>query len=266
MKYVQRDFCKALAARLKGVDELKEAHIVVEDMADAYAEIQKASTGVVVAIAAVGHTRGTDASLAGRLDFEIICSEKPRVNRAGGRKDFLSAAHAAEIVAVTLDNAAFDGLGSVIYDAMDRRDEEDRAQMAVSLHAEQSLDPSEAVSWGIADGLQAYGRIITRRVARKGVAVFEPGRDGNDRYIGVRNRHLAIDLTANVVTATDVFPDIGETFTCPVKGKAVTFFCTASDTTEGVTDRTQIHLAGRTVTGHELTKGKDNANTCTRNG
>ena len=251
MTFVSREFCRRLAETLAAVPELREARVIVEDMADVDAAIQRATVGVVIAIATTGHTRGNDASLAGRLDFEILCAEKPKVNRAGGRRDFLSQGQAAEIVAATLDHLQVEGFGTVVYDAMDRRDEGDLAQTAVTLHAEQSLDPAEALCWGLADGLQAYGRIVTRRIQRQGAVVFEPDRRGNDRYVGVRNRHLAVDITANVVTDTDDFPEIGDVFTCPVKGVRTAFRCTLSESTEGAGERTQIHLAGRTLPAKE---------------
>ena len=93
--YVQRDFCCRIAKALEAVDALHGAKIVVEDLGDVDAEITKASVGVVVAIAATGHARGNGSTLSGRLDIDVLCSERPKVNRAGGRKDFLSAQNAA---------------------------------------------------------------------------------------------------------------------------------------------------------------------------
>ena len=255
-EYVQRDFCCRIAKALEAVDALHGAKIVVEDLGDVDAEITKASVGVVVAIAATGHARGNGSTLSGRLDIDVLCSERPKVNRAGGRKDFLSAQNAAEIVARALDHLKIEGFGTLVYESMRRQDEGDRAQTFVALHAEQSIDPSQALCWGLADGSQAYGEIVTRRVVRNGTPVFEAGRDGADRWTATRNRHLAIDITANVPVGTEELPDIGDAFTCPVNGVMTTFVCTASDDTETVNEKKTLHLAGRTMPGITPKKGQ----------
>lgn len=254
-QFVQRSFCRAIAEVLKSDPDLAAATVVVEDMADVEAEIEKNRLGVVVVIACTGHRRESGSTLSGPLELNILCSEKPRVNRAGGRKDFLSAQAAAECVALALDYRKIDGYGTVVYESMARQDEGDKAQTVVTLNAEQSIDPRKALCWGLADGSQAYGEIVTRKVVRNGTPVFEPGRDGADRWVGVRNRFLSIELTANVPVGTADVPDIGDPFTCPVRGRTTSFVCTASDDAESVDGRKTIHLAGRTMPGNTPKKG-----------
>lgn len=247
-EYVQREFCVKLAEILRGTEKLYGAKIVVEDLADVDSEVQKASVGVCVVIACTGHERGSGATLSGQLDFEILCTEKPKANRAAGRKTWMSAANAAEVVARALDHVKVDGFGTVVYEAMRRQDEDDRAQTLVTLHAEQSIDPSQALCWGLADGSQSYGEIISKRTGRGGEAQFETDRTGHGRFVGVRDPHVTIDLTANILAGTeDIFPAIGDTFSCPVEGVRTTFVCTASELAESTADGKTIHLAGRTV-------------------
>lgn len=246
--YVQTEFCSRIAEALRAAPALAAAKVVVEDLADVDAEIARASTGVVVAVAATGHTRGRGRTLSGRLEFEVLCTEVPRVNRAGARRGFLSAQRAAEAAARALDHLAVDGFGTLVYESMRRQDEGERAQTLVSLHAEQSINPDEALAWGLADGTQAYGEIVALRTRRGGTALFEAGRDGRARFAGVGDPHVAVDLTAAVTAGADAFPAPGERFTCPAYGVRTTFVCTLSELSEEADDGRTVHLAGRTVT------------------
>ena len=250
-EFVQREFCERIAAVLGGLEALRECRVVVEDLADVYAAVAKATTGVVAAVSCVGHTRrrGGGSSLSGTLDFEILFAEKPQVNRAGGRRDFLSAQCAAEAASRALHFMDVEGFGRLVYDDMRRQDEDGRAQVFLSLHAEQSLDRSKALSWGLADGTQAYGEIVQRRVVNGGSVVIEPDHRGASRYSGVRDRHIAVDLRANIPAGLEDVPVVGSSFTCPVRGASVTFVCTASDVEEDAEDAATLHLAGRTMPG-----------------
>lgn len=248
MSHVQRDFCEKIAEALRGTAALATAKVVVEDMADVDAEVRKASVGVCIVVACAGHERGNGSTLSGRLDIEVLCTERPRANRAAGRRGWMSAQNAAEIVATALDRAKVGGFGTIVYESMRRQDEGDRAQTLVTLRAEQSIDPSQALCWGLADGEQKYGEIVSRRTGRGGEAQFETGRDGRARFVGVRDPHVTVDLTANILAGTeDVFPAVGGTFSCPVEGERTTFVCTASELVESTADGKTVHLAGRTV-------------------
>ena len=253
-EFILRDVCDAVAEAIRSLQPVSDAgnvRVIVEDRGVVDVEVAKAiaGTGVAAVVAATAHTRrsGTGASLTGTLALEVRVSEKPAVNRK--RPGALTAQDAAETIATGLHHTRPGEYGRIVYDGLRRADEPDENVVFVDLHLEQSVGEGDAVAWGI-DGGTAYGEIRTKRVGRGGSPVFETNSRGEDVWLGVRNRHTTVDLTVVMpASLTDDIPELGDTFTCPVKGTDTTFYCTLAEVVAQIEDEATLHLAGRTMPG-----------------
>jgi len=252
--FVLRDVCDAVAEAMRSLEPIAAAgnvSVIVEDRGVVEREVAKAlaGTGVAAVVAATAHTRreGSGSSLTGTLALEVRVSEKPAVNRA--RTGALTAQDAAEAIGRGLHRTKPGEYGRIIYDGLRRADEPDENVVFVDLHLEQSVGEGDAVAWGI-EGGTAYGEIRTKRVGRGGMTVFETNASGEDQWLGVRNRHTTVDLTVVMpADLTDDIPELGDTFTCPIKGTDTTFYCTLAEVVAQIEDEATLHLAGRTMPG-----------------
>ena len=243
----QLEICNAITKTLK--ETFKEApgvRVVAEDSCDPSAEVQKAlgKLGVLVLVAASGHRRkpGTGASSAGDLSIELSVFENPKLNRKPG-KSGPTVTSVAEAAKDALHWRKVEGR-RIVYVDMQRADmADDDFRMLVSFVAPLALDPANAVSWGIGD-TTILGEVTRKKVARAGVNVYEPGRDGDVRHVGTRDRHWTIDLTCTVTTQSeDDLPDLGGTFTFGGR----TYCVDAAELDADAEDTATVHLAGRTV-------------------
>ena len=253
--FVLRDVCDAVAAAAGALDALAKAgnvRVMVEDrgVVDVMVAKALAEAGVAAVVAATGHTRrdGSGASLTGTLALEIRVSEKPALNRRRNPAG-MTAQDAAEAIARGLHRTKPGGFGAIVYDGLRRADEPDENVVFVDLHLEQSVQDGDAVAWGI-EGGTAYGQIRQKRLSRGGAVVFEPNARGEDAWRGVRNRHLLVNMTVTIpASLAEDIPDLGDVFTCPVKGIDTDFVCTAAEITEQIEDEATLQLAGRTMPG-----------------
>ena len=253
--FVIRDVCDAVAAAIAELDAVKRAGnvaVIVEDRGVVEREVAKAlsNTGVAAVVAATAHTRreGSGTSLTGTLSLEVRVSERAAVNRVNNTAG-LTAQDAAEVIGRGLHHMKPGNFGRIVYDTLRREDNNDENVVYVELHLEQSVRTGDTIAWGI-DGGTAYGEIRTKRLGRGGVVVLEPNSSGADEWMGVRNRHTTVDLLVVIPSAlSEDIPDLGDAFTCPVKGVATTFYCSVAEVTEQIEDEATLHLAGRTMPG-----------------
>lgn len=243
----QSDICRAVAAVLReAYGGLPGVTVEVEDSCDPTAEAEKAlgGWGVLVLVAASGHRRkpGTGASTAGDLSINLTVIENPRRNRKSGMPG-PTVTSVAEGAMEALHWREVEGR-RLVYVDMQRADmADDDFRMLVSFVAPLALDPANAVSWGIGEST-ILGEVTHKDVARAGVNVYEPGRDGDVRHVGTRDRHWTIDLTCSVTTQSeDDLPDIGTTFYYGGRAYCVDLATLTADAEDTAT----IHLAGRTV-------------------
>ena len=243
----QSDICRAVAAVLReAYGGLPGVTVEIEDSCDPTAEAEKAlgGWGVLVLVAASGHRRkpGTGASTAGDLSIDLTVIENPRRNRKSGMPG-PTVTSVAEGAMEALHWREVEGR-RIVYVDMQRADmADDDFRMLVSFVAPLALDPANAVSWGIGD-TTILGEVTRKKVARAGVNVYEPGRDGDVRHVGTRDRHWTIDLTCTVTTQSeDDLPDLGGTFTFGGR----TYCVDAAELDADAEDTATVHLAGRTV-------------------
>ena len=243
----QSDICRAVAAVLReAYGGLPGVTVEIEDSCDPTAEAEKAlgGWGVLVLVAASGHRRkpGTGASTAGDLSIDLTVIENPRRNRKSGMPG-PTVTSVAEGAMEALHWREVEGR-RLVYVDMQRADmADDDFRMLVSFVAPLALDPANAVSWGIGD-TTILGEVTRKKVARAGVNVYEPGRDGDVRHVGTRDRHWTIDLTCTVTTQSeDDLPDLGGTFTFGGR----TYCVDAAELDADAEDTATVHLAGRTV-------------------
>ena len=243
----QLDICNAITKTLQ--ETFREApgvRVVAEDSCDPSAEVQKAlgKLGVLVLVAASGHRRkpGTGASSAGDLSIELSVFENPKLNRRPG-KSGPTVTSVAEAAKDALHWREVEGR-RIVYVEMQRTDADDGDyRMSVSFVAPLSLDPAHAVSWGIGDAT-ILGEVTRKKVAHAGVNVYEPGRDGDVRHVGTRDRHWTIDLTCTVTTQSeDDLPELGGTFTFGGR----TYRVDAAELDADAEDTSTVRLAGRTL-------------------
>ena len=247
----QLEICNAITKTLK--ETFKEApgvRVVAEDSCDPSAEVQKAlgKLGVLVLVAASGHRRkpGTGASSAGDLSIELSVFENPKLNRKPG-KSGPTVTSVAEAAKDALHWRKVEGR-RIVYVDMQRTDADDGDyRMSVSLVAPIALDPAHAVSWGIGDAT-ILGEVTKKTAARGGVSVYEPGANGDARYLGTRDRHWTIDLTCTVTTQSeDDLPEIGAPFTYGGR----TYFVDTASMTADAEDTATVRLTGRTMNENE---------------
>lgn len=243
----QAAICHAIAATLKDAfGGIQGVTIAVEDACNPSEAIEKTlgSFGVLVLVAASGHRRkpGTGASTAGDLSIDLTVVENPKRNRKSGVPG-PTVTSVAEAAKDALHWREVDGR-RIVYVEMQRSDmAEDDYRMLVSFVAPLALDPANAVSWGIGDAT-ILGEVTRKKVARAGVNVYEPGRDGDVRYVGSRDRHWTIDITCTVTTQSeDDLPELGGTFTFGGR----TYSVDAAELDADAEDTATVRLAGRTV-------------------
>lgn len=243
----QADICAAVAAILReSFAGLLGVTVAVEDACSPSDVVEKTlgSFGVLVLVAASGHRRkpGTGASTAGDLAIDLTVIENPKRNRKSGSQ---------EHTVTSVSEAAKDALHwrevegrRLVYVEMQRMDvADDDYRMAVSFVAPLALDPAAAVCWGIGE-TTILGEVTKKTVARGGVNVYEPGRDGNVRYVGTRDRHWAVDLECTVTTQSeDDLPEIGANFTYGNR----TYCVNSAQMTVEAEDTATVRLTGRTV-------------------
>ncbi len=248
MKNEQRDICDAVAKTLQeeafGADD--GVTVVVEDRCSPAAEVEKAlgRLGVLVMVSTPEHRRkvGTGAATAGDLTVEVSVFENPKLNRweGGGTHTVTSA---SEAVKDALHWRTVCGRRLVYLD-MRRTDADDNDyRMVVTFVAVLALDPGHAVSWGIGD-TTILGEVTRKTIARGGVNVYEPGRNGDTKYAGTRDRHWTIDLTCTVTTQSeDDLPALGETFAYGGR----TYRTDSALMTSDAEDTSTVRLTGRTL-------------------
>ena len=243
----QAEICRAIADVL--LDEFGRTPgvtIVVEDECDPSEEHRKAlgKFGVLVVVAASGHRRkpGTGASTAGDLAIDLVLAENPKHNRKSGVPG-PTVTSVAEAAKDALHWRTVAGL-RIVYVEMQRADaSDDDYRMTVSFVAALALDPDSAVSWGIGEST-ILGEVTRKKVARGGVNVYEPGRDGHARWLGTRDKHWTIDLDCTVTTQSeDDLPDIGEPFAYGGR----TYYVDAAEMTAAAEDTATVRLTGRTM-------------------
>ena len=242
----QADICRAVATVLQETfAELSGVMVTVEDSCNPSEAVEKTlgTFGVLVLVSASGHRRklGTGASTAGDLSIDLTVVENPKHNRlARGRATVTSVAEAAK------DALHWREVGGrrIVYVEMQRADvADDDYRMLVSFVAPLALDPANSVSWGIGDAT-ILGEVTRKKVARAGVNVYEPGRDGDVRYVGTRDRHWTIDLTCTVTTQSeDDLPELGGTFAFGGR----TYCVDAAELDADAEDTATVRLVGRTV-------------------
>ena len=243
------EICKAAAKAIEGVFK-GDSRVTVqpEDSCDPSSAVARAlgRLGVLVLVAASGHRRkqGLGASSAGDLSLEVTVFENPKRNRAGGNEG-RTVTSVAEAVKDALHWRELCGR-RIVYVEMQRTDADDGDyRMAIDFVAPVALDPAHAVSWGIGDAT-IFGEVTRKTVARGGTNVYEPGRNGDVRHVGTRDRHWAIDLTCTVTTQSeDDLPDIGGSFTYGGR----TYCVDDASLTADAEDTATVHLTGRTLAG-----------------
>ena len=243
----QAEICHEVAAVLReALGGEPGVTVAVEDACNPAEEVEKTigQFGVLVLVAASGHRRkpGTGASTAGDLAIELTAVENPKRNRKSG----------AIVPTVTsVAEAAKDALHwrevsgrRLVYVEMQRADvAEDDYRMVVSFVAPLALDEANAAKWGIGEAT-ILGEVTRKTVARSGVTEYEPGRNGDARYMGVRDRHWKIDLTCTVTTQSeDDLPEIGAEFTYGGR----TYRVETAEMTADAEDTATVRLAGRTM-------------------
>lgn len=243
----QADMCRAIATVLKeSFVGLSGVTVTVEDACCPSEAVEKAlgSFGVLVMVAATGHSRkpGTGASTAGDLSIGLTVIENPKRNRKSGVTG-PTVTSVAETAKDTLHWRTVEGR-RLVYVDMQRADvADDDYRMVVGFVAPLALDPASVVSWGIGDAT-ILGEVKRKKVARVGVNIFEPGRDGDAQYIGTRDRHWTIDLECTVTTQSeDDIPDIGEQFAYGGR----TYYVGTAEMTADAEDTATVHLTGRTM-------------------
>ena len=246
----QRQFCEAVAKRLEADETLSQAGnvtVAVENAVSAADAVRRqlGKLGLLVLVSSTGHTRKSSAgaSTAGDIGLEITVFENPKLNRAGNPDAFTLTA-ASEAIAAALHGYRPEGLQNHLrYISMARADaDENDARMVLSFAALQSLKADKAVKWGIG-ATAIWGEVTTSRRARGGEPIFEPGRCGKAKFLGVRDEHWTIELTATVLVASPEIPAIGETF---IVGE-VEYVTSAAAITESSEDAATVTLAGRTM-------------------
>ena len=243
----QADICRAVAGVLEETfsGELGVT-VAVEDSCDPSEEVAKTlgSFGVLVMVAASGHRRkpGTGASTAGDLAIDLTVVEKPTRYRKRGVPGPTGTA-AAEAAKDALHWLTIDGR-RLVYVEMQRADvADDDFRMAVSFVAVLALDPKSAVSWGIGE-TTILGEVTRKKIARGGVNIYEPGREGDAHWLGTRDRHWTIDLTCTVTTQReDDLPDIGASFTYGER----TYRVDSAEMDADAEDTATVRLTGRTM-------------------
>lgn len=243
----QADICKEVARVLEETfsGELGVT-VAVEDSCDPSEEVAKTlgSFGVLVMVAASGHRRkpGTGASTAGDLAIDLTVVENPKRNRKSGVSG-PTVTSVAEAAKDALHWRSLDGM-RLVYVEMARADGgDDDYRMAVSFAAFMVPDPGDAVRWGIGEET-VYGAVTKKTVTRGGENVYEPGRNGDARRIGTRDRHWAIDLTCTVTTQSeDDLPEKG----APFEYGGRTYYTDEATMTCDAEDTATVRLAGRTM-------------------
>lgn len=243
----QIEICNAVAAVLQRTfKDIPRVTVMAEDECDPAAEVRNAlgKLGVLVLVAASGHRRklGTGASSAGDLSLELSVFENPRMNRRKG---------VVGPTVTSVSEAAKDALHwqtvagrRILYVDMQRTDADNEDyRMSVSFVAPLALDPAHAVSWGIGD-TTILGEVSHKEIARGGVNVYEPDRQGDAKRIGTRDRHWKIDLTCTVTTQSeDDLPEIG----APFQYGGRTYYVDSAAMSADAEDTSTVRLAGRTL-------------------
>lgn len=243
----QAEICRAVAEALReAFSGQLGVTVAVEDSCVPSLEIERAlgAWGVLVLVGTSGQRRkpGTGASTAGDLAIDLTVVENPRKNRKSGTEG-PTVTGVAEAAKDALHWRSVDGM-RIIYVEMARADGgDDDYRMAVAFTAFMVPDPTEAVRWGIGDET-VYGSVTKKTVTRGGVNVYEPGRNGNARWIGTRDRHWEIELTCTVTTQSeDDLPKKG----APFEYGGRTYFTDEATMTSDAEDTATVRLAGRTV-------------------
>ena len=200
--------------------------------------------GVLVLVGTGGHRRkpGTGASTAGDLALNLTVVENPRKNRKSGTKG-PTVTSVSEAAADALHWRLVEGQRLVYVDMVRTDGGDDDYRMAVGFTAFLAPDPTLAVRWGIGEAT-ILGEVTKKTVMRGGVNVYEPGRDGNAKRLGTRDRHWRIDLTCTVTTQSeDDLPEIG----APFEYGGRTYCVDTAEMTSDAEDTSSVRLTGRTM-------------------
>lgn len=238
---LQERICDFLTKR----EEFRDDHltVIVEDKEEPIQAVRKAiasKAGLAVVISAVGYRRraNSGSAITGTLSLQIDVFEKMIINRTG--KDGMTGQTANEIIRNILHWKKFEGLGVMRFIDSRRADTSEYAHWESNWEIEIGADE---VKWGSNGSI--FGIVITRRITNGGTLVEEPNRFGNVKMVGVRDKHIKVDVTA-FVSGTQEDLTIGDKFTMEVNGEERSFTCTASELDESVEESTTLHIAGRT--------------------
>ena len=233
-----------IAKFLEGREEFSKDHVafIMEDVGSTDAETEKArfaQAGLAVVVATDSFTRVSDSGgeMTGPLELTICVFERPKLNRKN--RGAMTGATANELLRSLLHLHLFEGLGRMRFASYVRYEVDEYYVWESRWRVELGADEA---TWGT--GESAFGVVRTRRIRRAGTVVTEPDGNGDAFLLGVRDRHLEIDLTC--WSNGEPPPDIGETFSVPVNGVETVFECTESDDTASSEEGLTIHIAGST--------------------
>lgn len=250
MSSFQREFCDELKTLIERDETIRSSGIVtafVEDRADPAQKVAAAlgKIGVLVMISAIGHSRkpGVGDLTVGDLTVEITCFENPKLNRAG-RDDAFTLVQAAEAIKDALHGRTVLN-AKIRYIDMARADADERDyREIVTFAAFTALDRENAAVWGIGERT-LWGEVTQKKIARGGTPLFEPGRDGKSRMVGVRDPHWTCDLVCETPTTItdDDLPDLGTAIAYGGRSYVTTF----AELTGSGDDSSTVRLTGRTM-------------------
>ena len=259
----QREICERILKILQADERLTSGGVrtFIEDDCDPTSKVEQALArkGVMVLVSSTGHRRkpGGGSSTAGDISIELSVFENPQLNRSNNL-DSLTVTGVGEIAAEALHwtEVQFgDGTKSrIVYTDMNRADA-DKAdyRMIVSFTAIKSLDAADAVRWGIDDDA-VIGEVVQKTMSRGGVNVYEPGRDGNTRLVGTRDRHWKATIVCSVPASVteDDLPELGEAFAF----SGLNFVTDTAEMVSAGEDTSTVRLSGRTLNyGNNLAHG-----------
>lgn len=202
-------FVKMVEA-LEAFRAVPDAVCLVEDRTNPRTLAQRyAAHRLRVLVAAVAHERraGTGGNSAGAWTVQATVFEN-----ATRRADGEGVPTLTDVAVAMRDGLHWQTSAGarLVYQDMTRLDGgEEELRMVVTFKA---YDVCGSVAWGAGDALLS-GDVTSAVFARGGVNVFEPSRAGDARYVGTRDRHWRVDLTALAAVADpDLLPDFGERF------------------------------------------------------
>lgn len=237
------DVCKNLIEATDAFKAVPGAVCLVEDRLNPAALAQRyAAHRMRVLVAAVAHERRANV---GEQTFGAWTLQVTVFENATRRSENDDAPSLLDVAAAAVSALHWQTVAGarVVYQDMTRIDESgEELRMVVTFRAWTGLAQG-AVVWGAGDALLS-GDVFDVSYERGGVNVFEPSRKGDAKYVGTRDRHWKISVSAlAAVSDPDALPDFGETFSYGGRSYVTE---SASLKLEGENVAT-IRLTGRTV-------------------